>query len=326
MNMRILKTIFLIFCINSTFGQNVVVNGSFENQLSCPDWWSTLSQDQISKSDGWYRPTQGTPDFFHSCGLNGANIPNTFKGYMNPDNIIDSAFAGMSTFAANTAPSAFIEYIAHDISSLTIGTLYHVTLKIIPSPYSSLYTDCFGVYFVTSSNVIDTTTQRIIVNPQINYADFGIQSDSLNWQMLVGNFVADSAYTKIIIGCFENNDSIDVIQHLTGVFGYYFFDEICISSNINDCFQQTGVSENNNNDEITIYPNPTKGEININFLNDNSGDEGNLIISDLIGNKIYQGKILLGTNYINIESYPKGIYFLNIFIGGNQYMKKIILN
>lgn len=319
-------TIFLIFCIESTFGQNIVANGSFEDYSSCPDLWTDWSQAQISKSAGWYIPTLGTTDFFHVCGTNGASIPNTMFGYMNPDNIMDSAFAGMETYSAN--PAAVREYMAYDISPLTIGTLYHVTLKIVPSPNSSLYTDCFGVYFLTSTNVIDRNSQRIIVNPQINYENFGIQSDS-TWKMLTGNFIADSAYTKIMVGCFEHTDSVGVIYpypNLTNPFQYYLYDEICISSNINDCIQTTGILGNANNDGIAIYPNPTNGEININLGNHNSADDGDLIISDVVGNKIYQGKTHLGNNNVNIESYPKGIYFLTIFIGGNHYMKKIFLD
>lgn len=75
------KIIYLIYFFTSQFccAQNLVLNSSFEDTISCP---TTLGQ--ISLSQNWFNPNDNTPDFFHECNTsswpNLPDIPGIFGG------------------------------------------------------------------------------------------------------------------------------------------------------------------------------------------------------------------------------------------------------
>jgi hypothetical protein len=82
-------------------------------------------------------------------------------------------------------------------------------------------------------------------------------------------------------------------------------------------------------DLISVYPIPTKDEINLKFYSTvNSNQE--LIISDLTG-RILETKTLSaekGENHhvINLRNYLPGLYFLNLRSNGTNYYVKIAKN
>ncbi|NIJ45186.1 hypothetical protein FHR24_001625 [Wenyingzhuangia heitensis] len=68
---------------------------------------------------------------------------------------------------------------------------------------------------------------------------------------------------------------------------------------------------------VTVYPNPTTGEINISDISKINGD---IIISNVLGQVV---KTVKAANTINISDLPQGIYFLQT---RNQLIKKVIKN
>ncbi len=81
---------------------------------------------------------------------------------------------------------------------------------------------------------------------------------------------------------------------------------------------------------ILIYPNPAKDFI---YLMNNIGFNNNSIvyITDVLGNTILKKYVREINNngsayHIDLRHLSKGVYFLKIEIGGNIYIKKIILN
>ena len=80
------------------------------------------------------------------------------------------------------------------------------------------------------------------------------------------------------------------------------------------------------NNEISIYPNPTTGIITIennskfqNFTN------SKIIITDISGRIIYSEFQNFANSQINLSEYGKGIYLIKIQTGTNIYIKKIIV-
>lgn len=82
-----------------------------------------------------------------------------------------------------------------------------------------------------------------------------------------------------------------------------------------------------NNEIFKVYPNPTKGLLNISFL---SSYHGNVTIElfDLNGRNVYNESFngLKNTTTINISQFQKGIYLLKIKGENLSYSSKIILN
>jgi hypothetical protein len=84
----------------------------------------------------------------------------------------------------------------------------------------------------------------------------------------------------------------------------------------------TRTSQNLPSGKLQVYPNPSKGQINI------SHKETALYFNfySLIGNKIKSGIISESPFCLNIINVVDGIYLLECFSGNKKYTQKIILN
>jgi Leucine-rich repeat (LRR) protein len=71
---------------------------------------------------------------------------------------------------------------------------------------------------------------------------------------------------------------------------------------------------------ITVYPNPTSSMLFIESSNNSTID--NLIVMDLLGKVIYEGKP--ENNQLNVEGFASGTYILQAFSGEEKFTKKFI--
>lgn len=80
--------------------------------------------------------------------------------------------------------------------------------------------------------------------------------------------------------------------------------------------------------DLTLYPNPTDGELNINFSLKEKGDT-KITLTDGAGREVYKETIkdFSGTyqKAINLSSEGKGMYFLSVEQGRKVMTKKIVL-
>ena len=91
-------------------------------------------------------------------------------------------------------------------------------------------------------------------------------------------------------------------------------------------FPVQGVKENNiSNLEVTIYPNPSKGIVNIDFLNVSQNFNYKLQITNTLGQEVYQTELYNQRSTINVQTLKSGIYFLNIKQNDNVLSAKKII-
>lgn len=89
----------------------------------------------------------------------------------------------------------------------------------------------------------------------------------------------------------------------------------------------TGIPENNfNNNEFTIYPNPTNNFLNI-VLNENTFQVNKIIIYDITGKEVKSVDIKSNSKYLrtDVSSLPKGIYLLTLQTDKMKYSKTFII-
>ena len=72
--------------------------------------------------------------------------------------------------------------------------------------------------------------------------------------------------------------------------------------------------------KISVYPNPAKNKINLQFLNNVKADK--IVISDLNGKIILEQTI--GTNQVDVSQIANGMYILQAFSGKDKYQSKFI--
>ncbi|PCI96775.1 MAG: hypothetical protein COB15_09305, partial [Flavobacteriales bacterium] len=183
--------IVLTFISNQLIAQNLIPNPSFEAQDSCP----TVRFHGLTLVKDWTSPTNGTPDYFHSCGDWYYQTPK--NTYDTKDPYQGNAYIGI----ANN--DNYREYTMSQLSSpLKKGRTYKVTMFASTSNNSDYTSSGIGLYFTNNSYFDRTGSKFIEVNPQIENTKNQI-IPSENWIKISGEFIAQGNEQFLIIGYFK---------------------------------------------------------------------------------------------------------------------------
>ena len=83
----------------------------------------------------------------------------------------------------------------------------------------------------------------------------------------------------------------------------------------NQAAQQQQVSETlANGQQITVYPNPTDGVLQIDITNFATGSKGYILATDMQGRLVYKSENINATNKIDFTSLAKGNYTLKLLL------------
>lgn len=288
-------------------GQNLVPNADFEDETGCPAQINEV--DLASGWSGW----GGTPDYFHSCSNLSAplyGVPNNTRGFQPARS--GEAYIGLFTFA--NFSTNMREFVGRELAQpLQPGTTYYVSLWVNHAEQSLVQfaTNNIGVRFSTTPF---SQANPDSVNNQAAVFSSSVITDSVNWVVVKGSFVADSAYTHIGIGNYIS-DSLTTIQNIGGpntVYAYYLIDDICVSTDSSYCFPEPNSTTDVPNLSLSFYPNPAQDILIINApASGNSSDKITYCIYDLHSRKVTDGEILPGTkSIINTSMWPEGVYLL----------------
>ncbi len=83
-----------------------------------------------------------------------------------------------------------------------------------------------------------------------------------------------------------------------------------------------GVQNNSTNQNISIFPNPTTGIVNIQGQLENA----QIKVCDVLGKNIYQNNSASSNLQIDLSSQANGVYFINIQTGEGTVNKKIVIS
>ena len=70
---------------------------------------------------------------------------------------------------------------------------------------------------------------------------------------------------------------------------------------------------------ITVYPNPTTGELKIDISNFEEGTKGSMFITDIQGKYIYKTDVIYDKNIINLSNVASGQYLMRIVINNKNH-------
>jgi gliding motility-associated-like protein len=214
-----MKYLFLIFFLLQAGlyagAQNHVPNGSFELYDDCPKTWS----DFEGYCRYWYNFTTATPDYHHPCGN---STPYSAVGYQEAEDGI--AYAGIVMY--NTIE--WSEYIAVKIKQLDSGQLYDVGMSVSLAENGLWACNGLGVLFMEELDTV-TTKAPIMTDPHVSFAKYGIITDDSNWTHISGSFVADKAYSYMVIGRFVQKLDTIVRRNSTLSVAYYFIDSVYLT-------------------------------------------------------------------------------------------------
>jgi hypothetical protein len=310
--MKQILTTLLIICWVNLIGQNLVPNPSFEDTLECPFFIGVLTPVSHWNTYG------NSPDYFHSCAEEAITVPNTFVGYQNPRT--GNAMAGIVTYVWEQAPSwpDYRENIGTELlDTLEIGQEYFVSMHINLSGYlpdwQIIAANKTGIRFSTVR--YDSLTPPVPNNFAHFYTD-SIVTDTVQWLQVAGSFIADSAYSHIVIGNFFDELNTDTVIFGGPPFGgsgaYYFIDDVCVSENPADCGLITSTQELQAKFQLSVFPNPTNDQLNI-LLSDPPNETYSVLVYSYDGKLVFEKpKINTQELKIDVSNFTEGLYFLNI--------------
>lgn len=242
--------------VTTSFAQNLVPNGSFEEYSTCP-----FGTNQVYLATGWDRWYR-SPEYFNACCENNwADVPQNFEVNQWPSH--GNAYCGL---ASASGSGDYCEIIGAALSEpLVPGLPVFVSLKLaagiggtIEDP--RLTTSHVGVRFTVNEDIWLTKT------PLPNFAHLYLEappSVASQWQVLNGFIIPDSAYEQISIGRFHEIDSVTVsVVNPDGNFpsAYFLVDEVCVSYDPIDCAFSNGLNSDSTN-PLVVGPNPFRDQL-----------------------------------------------------------------
>ena len=307
----------LFFSAVCGYAQNLVPNPSFENIVGCPFSFGLEAYVQNWKS------TRETPDYFNSCSTwSGASTPTNDYGYQSA--YYGNAYVGMLTYRSDS--SIYTEAAGIQLSQpLQIGVKYYVSfqlsLTLENTTGSMAANNKIGVQFSTIEYSI---TNQIPVNNFAHVWTDSIISDTINWSTVSGSFIADSAYSYLNLGNFFDKPFVDSLIYGTTFGAYYYFDNVCVSSDSLTCNQiQTGIKQIRNNlPLINVFPNPVSEHF---YISKNNPQPYDLIVYNKFGQKLYEEKNITGSNKrIDTTEFDSGILLISIKTKNENFNYKLL--
>ena len=295
----------------TTRAQNLVPNPGFEETDSC-----TFGLGLGALHD-WYSAYL-TPDHLQSCQPYGTanGLPMNQFTYQQP--FEGSSCAGIHTYDGDSGQEWREWLMVPLLDTLVQGQVYFCSFRAnaafggnVSNPNIWLASDHLGMLFTTYDRQWiwgdpdpEALDQAHILHPQI-------LSDTVGWTLVSGSFVADSAYTYLMIGNFFSNALTDTIHFAPpgptwNAYSYTLVDAVCVSPDPNDCELSHGVKEIGGAGPF-VYPNPATDVLVI----------GNAIGSDaevlnLLGQWVWSGRVNTDRFAVDVGSWARGAYVLQV--------------
>ncbi len=298
MRIVILLSFYLIVG-TSVYSQNLIANGSFETNDSCPDYFGEIHNAlpwfqplTIGSSTDYFIPCAGDPDLF---------TPLNFFGFQAPFNGL--AYAGIETFG----PNNLREYLETPIAQpLIAGEKYKLRFYFSLSDGSMYAINKLGAHFSIDSVLLTPPPYMLFNTPQIQSDTSVMITDTSIWYLFEEIYTAVGGENFVTIGNFFpdslTNDS--VINPGGYPWTYYYIDSVSLT-----LYDDTG-----------IPPVPSYSQILVNnflypsdfFTATNLPDQSALNIYDSRGRIVYRNENY--QNELSASQLPSGMYLYEFIL------------
>ncbi|MGV3630860.1 MAG: T9SS type A sorting domain-containing protein [Bacteroidota bacterium] len=308
-------SILLIICLGfglEVFGQNLVMNPSFEDTLNdCDSMHYYICQN-------WVNPNASTADHYNptanlmDCWGAIYQTPHTYTGFQQAQH--GNSYVGLVLYEPNNSQTK--EYAQGFLTEpLVSNQIYHVAMYVNMSD-SSNYKTCEIEMAFTDQLIYTTNTASLGLTNKVQL-DI-LDTDSIDWKLITGSYTANGGEQYIYIGSNKLNSDLNCIEELSTGFvltqaAYYLIDNVYVST--------LPLSINEKKFDYKIYPNPCQNKLNI----ESKSNIFDVKVLDLLGEIKYENNFVNQTNHleINISDFQKGIYYLKI---NKNRIEKIIIN
>ncbi len=305
--------------------QNLVPNPSFELRDSCLEVNTAYTEN--TGPLGWFSGG-GTGDYFMSCipygGFNGVPLSAwAFQSAQDGD-----CYVGVITFQQSQGVREY--FMIQLTETLVPGQTYYASFY-ANAAWNGVNT--FPQHYLASSHIgmLFTTQPRpwwygdpwpTGVNEAHVFHPW-IIADTVDWTLVSGSFVADSAYQYLMVGNHFDNANTDTLHFATFAWtpkAYTLIDNVCVSPNPKGCPQVLGLFEPEL-DAVVLFPNPASAEIGLSGLPQGSS----LTVHDALGRLVWHEQQLGGAWRRDVQEWARGAYLLRLEQQGRSRSFKIVL-
>ncbi len=243
--MKNLQFVIFFLVFNYCTAQNLVPNFSFEQYDTCVNGYG-----QIYLAVPWFQPNiccgpGGSSDFFAKCTNNpNIGVPDNSTGFQNAKNGVAYAGIGVSFYGFNDGR----EYLEARLKSPLIGgKKYCVHFYVSKADKAFDGIDVIGAYFSVDTLLYnDVTFFYLPYQPQVVNAPNNIITDTVNWVLISGEFIANGSEKFITIGNFFP-DSLTNHDTTAGA-AYYYIDDVSVMLCDDTCKETPPVAKFNYSD------------------------------------------------------------------------------
>lgn len=301
--MKKYSVLFLVvmFYCNYNHSQNLVLNNEFEDTTFCP-----TGLDQLNAATGW-RSYAGTADYFNTCSFSiFSKVPANYFGYQQPS----SGKAYASFYAYYTGYPNYREFVGSTLATpLVAGTKYFISFKVALANKHDYNRSCnnLGIRFTNWDYWYGYPAP---VNNWAHFHSTAIISDTMNWTRISGSFVADSSYTRVMIGNFFNDSNTTSVGDATQYGAYYYLDDVCVSTDSAYCKNYMGVQDAMNFSLLSVFPNPFADQTTFTF--DSALSNAWLKVYDVLGKEVTSLSFSGRQITLRRRDLKNGIYFYQV--------------
>jgi hypothetical protein len=317
----------LISSVSPVYSQNLVLNSSFEDTLTCsafpPTNYPSCSGSCITPP--WFEPLFGSSDYYNyywatSCGFPGAGNPNYYNngslGYQFPKS--GNGMLGIGCFAETVTDSR--EFIEGRLTGPLIqGHEYCVEFHASLINNSGHAIRNVGAFF-SEDSLLEYSSDFLNLGliPHIQPPSGIILSDTMNWMLVSGVYTASGGEKYITIGNFMPDSLTDKNLVTPGVTGtgwnyiaYYLIDDVSVI----DC--TVGLAEHDNFSQLQFSPNPTTGEVQFDL---EIRQNAMLEVLDVTGRVMYTQELNKDQNrhLADLKDVVSGCYLVSVKFNGTR--------
>ncbi|MBK7287630.1 MAG: T9SS type A sorting domain-containing protein [Flavobacteriales bacterium] len=289
--------------------QNLIPNPSFEEVDTCPHIPPVTGFGPGSRPTHWFSASD-TPDYFNACVDSGTSVPHNIFGYQQPKE--GQAYVGHATYLEGDYREMFSVAL---LSPLVVGQTYYASMFLNSSQGGNQQGDIgcnkVGMLFTTTPY---HWTQGMADFPLGDFAQVysqAVVADTLNWDLVSGSFVADSAYQYVVIGNHFRNaltDTLPVGPYMGGV-AYHFVDQVCVSAEPGTCPLATSVVTGEE-PRLIIGPNPCHENLAVLLP---YTDNWSLAVYDMMGRLVIKEHVHAGSStQIRTVELSTGEYLMRV--------------
>lgn len=219
----VLKILILSTCffIKKTGAQNLVLNYSFENYTSCPN-----GGGQLNEVIFWTNCSIPLSDYANACSNpSNVGVPQNSAGYQ----FAKTGNAYLGVIALQDG-DFYIGYVQGTLSdSLQKDSVYCINFFISLSEDSNSSISKIGAYLSDTSFFVATTANLSFI-PQIESPAGQNLSDTVNWMLVSGMYVAQGGEKYITIGNFHSISEGNYTYFGNGESAYagYYIDDVSV--------------------------------------------------------------------------------------------------